>query len=844
MKKTLLVLLLVIPTFLNAQDAELTLDVESIHPRMRQDAYPTQGRQITQNPVSLLWPVVEGKHISYSIRLSQDASFPAGKTISAAGLRWAMYNSHRALPVGKWYWQYQVNEKGKHPIISDVHQFEISSDAAVLETPTITEFLNTVHKHQHPRMFIPAEQIAHFQAKNKENKEAKKIIAEAIKNLNQPLIIEAPTRPRDTTGVVGFEKKVLLRFMYHRFGEVVRQPIETQALAFLLTGEDKYAQEALRQALHVAKMDPKGPATQEDFNSASVMLAMATAYDVAHHLMRSEEKDELKRAIKVRGDHFFKSYANRFEAHSMDNHVWQHTLRRFFMTAIAMSGELEGADKWLSYTYEVWCSRFPILGGKDGGWHDGSSYYQVNFQTFIMMPFLLKNLTGVDFFNLPWYKNAGKFLLYSFPKNSYSTGFGDGFEAMHKPNKKYISYADALAREVGDSIARAYANHLVNGDLSRLEQDSDFRLYRLLTSRGPEDTPTANLDSLDKAACFPDAGFALMHTNLSKTRRNLMLSFFSVPFGATGHAHAGHNGFTLSYGGKQLFGASGYYSNFNDAHTLKHYRTRGHNTLLADQKSMVIGENGYGWIPRFANTEALSYALGDASHAFGDMTSDFWLDRMEKSNVAYSSENGFGNPQVKRFRRHIALLRPNIVVIYDELEADKPISWTWLLHSYQGLKLKGRVLWGGNEFAQAQVHLFSSDNQLVTKITNEYFEPAVNWKQKPVNGKLDYDKNWHALFNTQKKSKKMRFLSVIKIDDKKNNPIEPKVNKSEIRIKDWIIRAELDTNKVPRLEISNKKGDGIYYNSSLLHPNYTGATLIFENNRPRFELIDKLPLYR
>ena len=840
----LIYLLLFIPTLLFAQQAELKFDVDAIHPRMRQEAYPSKGKRVTMNPVSFLWPVAEGKNISYSLRISQDPSFPAGQTISVARLKWAMYNTHRALAEGTWYWQYQINQKGSPARVSEIYQFEISSDADVLETPTIAEFLTIVHQHKHPRMFIPAEQIPAFQAKNKGNKEATRIIAEATKNLNQPLIVEAPTRPRDTTGVVGFEKKVLLRFMYHRFGEVVRQPIETQALAYLLTGDERFAKEALRQALHISKMDPKGPATQEDFNSASAMLAMATAYDVAHDLMNETEKEQLKKAIRVRGDHFFRSYANRFEAHSMDNHVWQHTLRRFFMTAIAMSGELEGADQWLAYTYEVWCSRFPILGGKDGGWHDGSSYYQVNFQTFIMMPFMLKNLTGVDFFDLPWYKNAGKFLLYSFPKNSYSTGFGDGFEAMLKPNKKYIAYADALAREVNDPIARAYANHLVNNDLNKLEQDKDFRLYRLLTTKSATDTPVADLDSLEKSAYFPDAGFALMHTHMSKTRRNLMLSFFSVPFGATGHAHAGHNGFTLSYGGKQLFGASGYYSNFNDPHTLKHYRTRGHNTILADQKSMLIGENGYGWIPRYANTEALTYALGDASHAFGEMTSEFWLDRMDKSKVAYSAENGFGNPGVSRFRRHISLLRPNVVVIYDELEADQPISWTWLLHSYQNMKLKGKVLWGENEFAQAQVHLFSSDNKLSTQITNEYFEPAVNWKKKPVNGKIEYDKNWHALFNTKGKSKKMRFLAIIKVDDKKNEAIEPKVNKNEIRVKGWTIRAELDVNKAPRLEISNKKGDGVYYNSDFINPETPGATLIFEKNSPKFELIDKKPLFR
>ena len=842
--KNLLLLLCFLPFALPAQEAVKHIDKEAIHYRMRQHAYPAGGEVVKTNPVALLWPVVREGKVSYGVRLSQDPNFSEGKTIAVSRLPWAMYNTHRKLAKGTWYWQYQINKKGEYPQKSEVYQFEITDDVDVLETPTIHEFLDIVKGYEHPRIFLPPNQLNDFRLRNADSKDAKKVIQEATKNLNQELIPEAPTRPRDTTGVEGFEKKVLMRFMYHRFGEVVRQPIENQALAYLLTQDDKYAKEALRQALHIAGMDPKGPATQEDFNAASAMLAMATAYDVAYPYMSEAEKESLKKAIKVRGDHFFRSYANMFEAHGMDNHVWQHTLRRFFMTAIAMVGEIDDADQWLSFCYEVWCSRFPVLGGRDGGWHDGSSYYQVNFETFILMPKMLKNLTGVDFFDIPWFKNAGKFLAYSFPKNSYSTGFGDGFEAMLKPNKKYIAYADALAREVGDPIARAYANNLVNGDLDKLGQDKDFRLYRLLTEKKATDTPQVSLDSIPTAGYFPDAGFALFHTNMAKTRRNLMLSFFSVPFGATGHAHAAQNGFTISYGGKQLFGGSGYYSNFNDPHTLKHYRTRGHNTILADNKAMVIGENGYGWIPRFANTEALGYALGDGSHAFGDMTAEFWLDRMEKSKVEYTAENGFGNPKVKHFRRHIALLRPNMVVIYDELEAEQAINWSWLLHSYQKMVRKDGALWGENEFANAQVYLFSSDKKLKHTITNEYFEPAVNWKKKPVNGSIEYAKNWHANFDTKGKSKKMRFLALIRIDEKKNELIIPKITDKDIRIKGWSISAEMDASKPARLEIMNKKGDGIYYNSPRVKSKLEGSTIIFDKNSIVEELVDKLPISR
>lgn len=845
MKNKLILFLLTLFCYpILAQNAEIELSLDSFHPRMREKEFPLSG-DVSNNPVTLLWPTINKKNVRYTLYLSQNNLLEESNIVS--NTPWAMYNSHHKLAKGQWYWKYIAYLDDNKIYESPVFTFYIDGNKELFETPTIAELLEQVNKLDHPKLFTRKDKLVDFRSRNLKKKDALSIIKEAEENLNKPLIIEKPTRPRDTTGVEGFEKKVLIRFMYHKFGELIREPIDNQSLAYLLTGDEKYAKEALRQAIHAAKMDPKGHATQEDFNSASVMLAMATAYDTAFEFSTVEEKEVLRAAIKERGNYFFKQYVNKFEAQSMDNHVWQHTLRRFLMTSIAVVGDIDEANQWLSYIYEVWCSRFPILGGNDGGWHDGNSYYGVNFESFIIIPLLLKNLTGVDFFGLEWYKNAGKYLLYSFPKNSYSTGFGDAFEAMLKPSKKYISYADALANETGCKTARAYANYLVNGDLDKISKDKDFTLYRLLTESNNIDNTSDYLESLEQAAYFPDAGFAFFHSNLTKTRRNLMLSFFSLPYGATGHAHAAHNGFTISYGGKQLFGGSGYYSNFNDAHTLKHYRTRGHNTIIADGKSMVIGENGYGWLPRFYNTVDFGYVLGDATHAFGDMTSEFWLDRMQKSNVEYTLENGFGNPQIEKFRRHVVYIRPNIILLYDELEAKEPITWTWMIHSYQKMTKDGaNKILGYNEFANAQVYLLTDKKQNYTSaITNEYFSPAINWKKKPVNGSLEYDKNWHTYFNSNKKLKKQRFLSVIVIDEKTKKPTRINfINNQSFKIKGWDCTFELNPSKQASFTVLNKQSDGVVYNSPKFNSELNNATLIIKNGGVQEILIDKLPTYR
>lgn len=158
-----------------------------------------------------------------------------------------------------------------------------------------------------------------------------------------------------------------------------------------------------------------------------------------------------------------------------------------------------------------------------------------------------------------------------------------------------------------------------------------------------------------------------------------------------------------------MFGGTGYYSNFNDKHTLMHYRSRGHNTILADGLAQVIGENGYGWLARFADNEALTYTLGDASHAYDSIRTPFWIDRMEKSEVAYTPENGLGDPGVTRFRRHFLFLKPDVIVVYDELEARKPVVWTWLLHSHNrmtpGREKCRRSLQRAGRWADGPLHL-------------------------------------------------------------------------------------------------------------------------------------------
>ena len=109
---------------------------------------------------------------------------------------------------------------------------------------------------------------------------------------------------------------------------------------------------------------------------------------------------------------------------------------------------------------------------------------------------------------------------------------------------------------------------------------------------------------------------------------------------------------------------------------------RAHNTLLIDGIGQPFSIRAYGDIVRMLGGEHISYCLGDASNAYCGLNDyPMWIKNLASQGVEESRENGFGETPLTLYRRHIFLLHPDKVVIYDEMEARKPVRWDWLLHS-------------------------------------------------------------------------------------------------------------------------------------------------------------------
>jgi len=292
-----------------------------------------------------------------------------------------------------------------------------------------------------------------------------------------------------------------------------------------------------------------------------------------------------------------------------------------------------------------------------------------------------------------------------------------------------------------------------------------------------------------QAGSFRGYGVVGMHTKLAETPDNLMLAFRSSPYGSFNHAHADQNSFNILFGGERLFCNSGYYIAYGDEHFQGWYKhSRGHNTVLIDDKGQVLGRTeAYGWLCRYLHGQQITYCLGDASNAY----------------------SGTG---LTRFRRHILFLRPSTVIIYDELEADHPAKWSWLLHSPNEISAEAanNRLLASVETARAQVDLYGSV-PLSFEVNNRFDPPALNWRRrKTTNGKLlEYPNQWHGTVASTTKTAKMRYLAVIQI----HNAVDGKafdapraLDNGCIRVGSWELCVELDPSIPPGLEVHSVNG--------------------------------------
>ncbi len=324
-----------------------------------------------------------------------------------------------------------------------------------------------------------------------------------------------------------------------------------------------------------------------------------------------------------------------------------------------------------------------------------------------------------------------------------------------------------------------------------ISEDPEFRWFRLQKGNQLKPPSISPNIKFPEAAVFPEIGVAYMHTTLQNTNTNLMMSVRSSPYASIAHTHADQNTFNIAYGGKRIFYNSGYRPAMGDPHFLDwHKHTQGHNGILIDGKGQPFNAGAYGFIPRFLHGNQISYAVGDASNAYSG--------KDEGQNIDYG---------MKVSKRHYIMLRPSIVVIYDELEADHPAEWSWLIHNDNKMLVdqQHNTIEANNEGVKSRVSLFSSSS-VEFKLSDQFSVPVDNWTNK-INedgDTVNFKNQWHFKAVSTEKKEKMRYLAIIQVKpDGSFQPININKVKGVYTVGNWNISAEMDASKPASIKAWN-----------------------------------------
>ena len=752
-----------------------------LYPVMRDSVAPADNSAASRNPPVFLWPR-EGKSTVFEMEIAASPDF-SGEVIKSPSRKWCFHVPRRKFAPGTWYWRYR-SQDGTKVILSPVYSFTIRTDTPVFETPEVATLVANLPK-QRPYMLSYGQTHQHVIETAKKHPE---LVAEILKAGEQ-----AYKRPFIDLNALDRDKLGIGPWLSQYGPEVKTLPALTRA--YLVTGDDKFrvmAEKRIDQCLGVTLKDLMAEAERLRF--------VAEAYDTFHDSLDKELKHRMLAAIRKFLAEQYAWWPGNREAILIENHFWQLQISGFFLMALATVADMPENMEYLNYAYDLFLARVPTAGGNDGGWANGLPYFTVEYATVCDMAYYLHALGKVDVFSMPWYRNLPAYFLYCGLPGAPMDGFGN----MH--DRAYMAYKD---NGVGWNFGHAMCMHIAaatNDPMAKLYcAQTNVAIPMLELSAGKRlqfTTDTTLAASLPSARQFREIGEVAMHTHVLEPKRDMAVYFRSSPFGAFGHMHANQNAFNIAARGERVFYSSGYYTDFNDRHTITSYRhTRAHNTILVSGRGQAYGTEGYGWIKRYAHGDKLTYVCGDASKAYVPVVDKNWSKTVDQFLSPEERAAGFGDARLRAFDRHLVFLRPGTVLIYDVLESEVPQDWSFLLHTYkQPAILPGnRLDYTSLPGIHAGARVFAA-NDITLQVTDQF---TVDHRDKNPRYK-DAENHHHASWTTKEKTKGQRFFAVIQCTDA-GTQLAAVDNRGggEFRIGDFTVKAALNPDTAPSLTVQN-----------------------------------------
>ena len=697
----LLSLLLLVPCAAQAQTCapSSTRDWMVSSDPLAQDIRPGDCATVEQTPPDFRWPEVIASG-SYLLTLT----YPSGATkVLTVPQNFANWNEK--LSAGTYSWT--VSYAGG--LTSAPRKFIVGSNAKPFLVPNMTSLYGTVAAKAHPRSLPSSATLATM--KSQRSAAVNSLLTNVSGIIGQSLPA-AGSGPEDSNT---YSKAALLALQ-----------------ACVYSGQDTYCKEAIRRVTNLAAWDPLGATSYlksgGDTAASYLTWTMATGYDWLYPRLNSSQRVKLLESLRVRTGHMYNDVVgsrSRIAKYPRNSNGYQ-TLDFVSVISLLVAGDLADAKNWLPNSLPQTLNAINAWGGEEGGFANAGAQGTGEVGALLPSWYQLRYLTGIDVAQKPWVRNWGRYFTYFTPPGMVagSTVFGDGFELNETEHQ--ARYGKGYTYFAPTPLGRWHAAQLKGEDTTRIEYlmapPADFSG----TQTFPAGTPNA--------LYLPAIGQVAMHSDLSSAARtSIYFKSSPPPYGAFNNSHADQNSFVINAAGQRLAIESGYFDGYNTAHWLNWYHTtKAKNAITYDGGQGQVfyekdGKMGYGRVTNFSNTATKDIVSGDATAAYGGALS--------------------------KAQRSMVYLRPNLVLVYDNLASAINRQWEWNIHAVNQMKV----------VSDTQVALENAGQKLcVTMLAGPAmrFQQTNQFSAAPSGSRAQ---QWHGNFYSTTKMPGTEFVALLNV---------------------------------------------------------------------------------
>ena len=471
--------------------------------------------------------------------------------------------------------------------------------------------------------------------------------------------------------------------------------------------------------------DPRGTTAyaSDDEAAREIAWTLTLVYDWLYPQLYVNQRNLLLAAILPRVTDIYNDVIGshaRVAVDPYDSHG-NETLTYLATISTLLAGDVPEAQNWLRDALPLAVHWTSPWGGEDGGYANGTAYSHWDNGARLIPWYVLRWVVG-DITQKAWMRNYANYLAYFIPPGTPVGAFGDGAEMPLLP-ENWARLSKAYALLVPTPLARWYASQLQGEDPSQLE---------LLVAPPADASPAPFPAGTPNFALFHSIGWAALHSSLQDPAR-VSIYFKSSPYGSFNHSHADQLSFVINAGGKPLAIDSGYYDYYESPHWWQWYKqTRAHNAITFDggQGQAVFeasGVLGSGAITGYVSTADYDIVQGDATSAYGGA--------------------------LTQAKRSLVYLRPNRVLVYDNLASDVPRRWEWNIHALNAM----------NGISNQQIAIQNGDQSLCVDMLAGPPMQFTQTDQFTADPSGTWTPQWHGAFASASPLGATEFIALLRV---------------------------------------------------------------------------------